>query len=73
MAQGGVIAFEWPDGCDGWDLPELKQFIAAHGLYSVSFDGCMVGVKDKHGNAGCVPDCLVTYAGPSARPKEGNA
>ena len=40
------IAIEWPDRCDYWEFEKVKQFCVSHGLDSVRFDGCMVGVFD---------------------------
>ena len=51
MAQGGLIGFEWPDNCTGWQLQELQDFIARHNLFTVKIDGCTLEVHDKMGNA----------------------
>ena len=43
IAGGGHASFEWPRYCAGWSLPELTQWIVRQQLYSVTFDGCMLG------------------------------
>ena len=40
LENGGHVAFEWPRGCAGWNLPELVQFIVKHNLYVAEPDGC---------------------------------
>ena len=50
MAQGGMIGFEWPASCRGWQIPELQQLIKRHNLYVVHVDGCMLGVKSTNGD-----------------------
>ena len=37
----GAIAFEWPTGIEGWQLPEVLGMIAKYNLKLVSFHGCM--------------------------------
>ena len=39
-----VIAFEWPAGIEGWDLPEVQALIHAYKLAAVTFHGCMFGL-----------------------------
>ena len=41
----GRLVFEWPEHCKGWRLPQLQQFLRRHCLYTVRFDGCMLGLK----------------------------
>ena len=60
ISQGGIIGFVWPAYCAGWDLPELQQFIARHGLYVVRIDGCTVGVADKNGKPILKPWRIIT-------------
>ena len=49
LHNGGQVSFEWPWLCVGWLLPELQKFIQTWSLYTVSFDGCAVGVKSSKG------------------------
>ena len=42
------IAIEWPKNCTYWKLEKVNQFCKQHNLCPVSFDGCMLGVVDKH-------------------------
>lgn len=42
------IAIEWPKNCTYWKLEKVIQFCELHHLCPVSFDGCMLGVVDKH-------------------------
>ena len=60
MAQGGMIGFEWPASCRGWQIPELQQFIKRHNLYVVHVDGCMLGVKSTSGDPIKKPWQIVT-------------
>ena len=50
LESGGRIAFEWPRHASGWALPEVQDFLKRWGLFLVDFDGCAMGMKDKHGN-----------------------
>ena len=36
LAQGGHVAFEWPQDCSGWALPELVQLIKCHNLFTAT-------------------------------------
>ena len=47
LALGGDVSFEWPRFCAGWALPELTKWINRHQLFSVTCDGCMLGVAFK--------------------------
>ena len=47
----GVIAFEWPTGIEGWQLPELQAIIAKHDLELINFHGCMFGLVSPEGVA----------------------
>ena len=47
----GVIAFEWPTGIEGWQLPELQAIIAKHDLELINFHGCMFGLVSTEGVA----------------------
>ena len=40
---GGVIALEWPKGCDYWKFQVVQEFLVKHGLSSIEFDGCEFG------------------------------
>ena len=44
MANGGIIAIEWPSSCYYWHYRQVKRFISKHGLSKVRFDGCMYGL-----------------------------
>jgi hypothetical protein len=46
---GGVIAFEWPTGVEGWALPQLVAIINRHQLIKVHFHGCMLGLVTPEG------------------------
>jgi len=41
LENGGHVAFEWPRGCAGWNLPELVQFLVKRNLYVAEPDGCI--------------------------------
>lgn len=53
LERGRHVAWEWPTGCGGWNIPELRTFfdhLAQQGrLYVARLDGCMVGVCDEQG------------------------
>ena len=49
LNNGGHVSFEWPKYCAGWLLPELQNFMRSWNIYTVSFDGCAVGVKSSKG------------------------
>ena len=44
LHNSGQLSFEWPRLCAGRLLTELQKFMQAWNLYTVSFDGCAVGV-----------------------------
>ena len=46
---GGVIAFEWPTGIEGWALEQLVAIIDRHKLVKVHFHGCMLGLVTPEG------------------------
>jgi hypothetical protein len=50
LCQGGHIAFEWPKGAKGWQLPELTAFVKKHGLYIAECHGCYFGLQSSKGN-----------------------
>ena len=43
----GRVHFEWPDSCSGWNLDELQQFIAEHGLHTAVCHGCAFGLPHR--------------------------
>ena len=46
---GGHLVWEWPRGCQAWELPEMKMFqkcFANQLLYS-DLDACELGVRDE--------------------------
>ena len=49
LNNGGQISFEWARLCAGWLLPELQRFMQTWNLYTVSFDGCAVGMTSSNG------------------------
>ena len=36
---GGVMALEWPKGCDYWKFQVAQEFLLRHSLSSMEFDG----------------------------------
>ena len=54
IESGRHMAWEWPTGCEGWQLPELRIFfhhLTQQGLlFTARLDGCMVNVTDDEGN-----------------------
>ncbi|CAE7029195.1 GIP [Symbiodinium natans] len=60
LAQGGHVSFEWPQGCSGWALPELTQFIQKHGLFTAVTHGCAHGLMDDEGTPHKKPWRVVT-------------
>ena len=46
---GGLFVWEWPRGCQAWELPEMKMFQKRNGdqlLYS-DMDACELGVRTR--------------------------
>ena len=41
---GGLIAMEWPSGCEYWRWPEIQHGVCTLGLRFVHFDGCALGL-----------------------------
>ena len=52
---GGVIALEWPTGCDYWKFQAVQEFLLEHKLSSMKFDGCEFGLVSLHGGNKGVP------------------
>ena len=53
LTNGGDFYFEWPTGCQGWHVPELRQFRAAlekqgREVYECRVDGCAYGMRSRH-------------------------
>ena len=46
---GNRVAFEWPRYCTGWRSTRMWEYAIARDLWVVDFDGCMVGMKNRHG------------------------
>ena len=46
----GAMAFEWPTGIEGWQLPELQHIIEKFQLEKVHFHGCMFGLSAPNGS-----------------------
>ena len=46
---GNRVAFEWPRYCTGWRATRMWEYAVARDLWVVDFDGCMVGMKNRHG------------------------
>ena len=44
-----IIAIEWPSNCVYWKFERVMKFCQKHKLKEVTFDGCMIGIKD-HNN-----------------------
>ena len=49
FCQGGHIAFEWPKGAKGWQLPELTAFVKKYGLYIAECHDITSGWKIQKG------------------------
>ena len=41
-----IIAIEWPSNCVYWKFERVMKFCQKHQLKEVTFDGCMIGIKD---------------------------
>ena len=46
---GNRVAFEWPRYCTRWRSTRMWEYAIARDLWVVDFDGCMVGMKNRHG------------------------
>ena len=46
---GNRIAFEWPRYCTGWRSTRMWEYAVARDLWVVDFDGCIVGMRNRHG------------------------
>ena len=51
---GGEIYWEWPRGSQGWSTEEMHWFrrqveLRGRTLFTVKFDGCMLGLRDHKG------------------------
>ena len=47
--EGGRVAFEWPRFCTGWRSTRMWEYAIARDMWVVDFDGCMVGMRNRHG------------------------
>ena len=47
--RGGRVAFEWPRFCTGWRSTRMWEYAIARDMWIVDFDGCMVGMRNRHG------------------------
>ena len=45
----GIIAFEWPAHCKGWENPTVSSMIQELQLQEARFDGCQLGLVSKDG------------------------
>eukprot|EP00972_Heterocapsa_arctica_P045278 6684322-Heterocapsa_arctica.AAC.1 len=49
-----TLAFEWPQGCDGWKEPLVSELLH-HFPISCSFNGCRYGLRSGDGRPMCKP------------------
>ena len=53
LGNGGDFYFEWPTGCQGWNVQELLDFRASiikggKQVYECRVDGCAYGMRSRH-------------------------
>ena len=60
MKNKGLVFFEWPAHCDGWNDERIVGLIRGLGLSSVKVDGCMLGFKGMNGHSLKKPLCILT-------------
>ena len=59
-ATGCYIHMEWPAGCVCWKRKDVVRFIEFHGLVTVKFNGCSVGLTNARGELLSKPWRIVT-------------
>lgn len=47
LSNGGRVHFEWPAGCDGWELQESHDFCSGFQVELANFHGCAFGLEQE--------------------------